>query len=244
LLTRLKKRSESTQIDMYIPSANDTLKFKPLSVKQQADIISGVLHASKDTNIYAYQNTIDEIILNNVSDEDIHRVKSFDRAFILIQYRVITMGETIEIQEEQHDLIRHVDEMKQLVVDDIIFSKTVTYEGITIECISPQLQHEYNMNREVPRVYKNTSDREQVSNIFKVELSKFIKSVSFDDHTLDFAKLTLKQKTQICDMLPMSLSQQVVQFVELLREQESVYTTIITEHGSTDIPIDSQLFDR
>lgn len=244
LLTQLKQRNESTHVDIHIPSINETIAVKPLSVKQQAAIITGVMKAEKDTNIYSYQNIIDEIIINNMKPEDVARVLSFDRSSILIQYRLLTMGDTIEIDGNTHDLEHHVQRVNNIELDVDCLSKQVVHEGVSVQCNAVRLHDELIVNKQVPTLYKNTTDRDQVSNVFLIELAKYVSSVSFDDNLINFAELNLKQKIQICEMLPMSLSQLIVRFVEDLRSTESEYTTIDIGDDSVNIPVDSQLFDQ
>jgi len=68
--------------------------------------------------------------------------------------------------------------------------------------------------------------------------------VRFDDNVISLTSLTLKQKVQICEMLPMAVSQQVVSYIETVRKKESIFTSITTKEGKVEIPIDSQLFNR
>ena len=244
LLTELKKYNEESTLDIYVPSLSSIVQFKPLTVKQQTDIITSVMVAQREDNIYAYQNIIDNIILDNCHSEQSTSITSSDRACILIQLRLDTMGDTLEIQGETYNLKDHVATFpgKTLEYDDV--DNIITYEGITVKCHIPSLQYESSVNRHVYDIFKSKTEHSAVCEIFLIELAKHIDKVRFDDNVISLTSLTLKQKVQICEMLPMAVSQQVVSYIETVRKKESIFTSITTKEGKVEIPIDSQLFNR
>ncbi len=244
LLEQLKQHSESSRVSIWIPTMNKSVEFKPLTVKQQTDIIAGVLSSTKQQNIYAYQNIVDQIILSNCDEQDKISLAAIDRNSILVQIRMFTMGETLQIDGTSHDLKEHVDSYSNQCLDTDRLDTTVEYQGIKVYASAPRLLDEYTLNNQVPDFFKNTTDHDSVGKVFLIELAKYIVSIDFDGNAIKFEELDLKQKTQICEMLPMTLSQKIVEFVENVRELEQPYLNITTDQGSVEIPIDSQLFDR
>ena len=245
LLKELKKYNEASHIEIYVPSLNEKISFKPLTVKQQTDIITGVMTAQQNENAYAYQNIIDDIIITNCEKEHAPSLLAFDRACILVQLRLDTMGETLELDGQTYNLADHVSGFDANTVDIESIDSVLEYEGITVQCAAPTLKDEVGVNTDVPKVYKTTTDENSVSNVFLIELTKYIETVTFDKNVITFEDLTLKQKIQICEMLPMSLSQQIVEYIEAIRELESPFINIAVEDGtSVEIPIDSQLFNK
>lgn len=243
LLQELKKHNDKATISLYVPSANTFVNFKPLSVKQQTSIITGVMTAQQDTNAYAYQNILDEIILKNCASEKSDEILGIDRAGILVQLRLLTMGEHLEIKGTKYNLRKHVNEFTETISDVLTQEQTLEYEGVSVDCSPPTLKHEYNVNVEVPQVFKDTTNKEAISNIFLVELTKYVDRVSFSTNQIDFNELTLRQKIQICEMLPMVLSQEIVEYIEQIREYESPHVNLIQGDKTVELPIDSQLFN-
>lgn len=243
LLQELEKHNEQSTISLFIPSGNTHVDFKPLSVKQQTSIITGIMSAQQETNAYAYQNILDEIILSNCDAEKSGSILAVDRASILVQLRLLTMGDTMEIQGNEYSLQQHVDDFTQQVSDVSTQEQTLEYEGITVSCSPPTLQYELNVNREVPTVFKNTVDKESVSDVFLVELAKYVNQVKFTSNEINFDELSLKQKVQICEMLPMVLSQQIVEYIEHIREYETPHVQLTQDDTTVELPIDSQLFN-
>ena len=244
LLTELKKYNNTSNLNIYVPSAGKYVSFKPLTVKQQTDIINGVLNAQRSKNIYAYQNIIDNIIIDNCDNDDRDGLLSLDRACILIQFRLDTMGETLEINGQTYNLNDHVDTFKSKHIDISTIESVHEYEGISVECYVPTIRDETKVNKDITNIFKNTTDDSAVGEIFLIELTKHIKSVEFDKNEIFFEGLTLKQQVHICEMLPMALSQQVVKYIEAVRSLENAFTNIDTEEGNITIPIDSQLFNK
>ena len=243
LLQELQKHNEKATVSLYIPSANTFVNFKPLSVKQQTSIITGVMNSHQDKNEYAYQNILDDIILKNCESEQSDQILAIDRASILVQLRLLTIGENMEIEGVEYNLKKHVDEFTQTVSDVRTQEQTLEYEGISVDCSPPTLKHEYNVNVEVPQVCKNTTDKESVSNIFLIELTKYVDRVSFSDNQIEFGELTLRQKIQICEMLPMVLSQKIVEYIEQIREYETPHVKLVQGDKTIELQIDSQLFN-
>lgn len=244
LLSELKKYNEESTLNIYIPSLSQEIQFKPLTVKQQTDIITSVMTAQRDENIYAYQNIIDTIILDNCDQSQSNDITSGDRACILIQLRLDTMGDTLEIQGETYDLKDHVASFPGNTLDYSDVDEVVVYEGITVTCHVPTLRDEAAINKHVHNIFKKKETHSAVCEIFLIELAKHIDEVQFDGNIIEFSALSLKQKIQICEMLPMAASQQVVEYIESVREKENVFTSIKSADGLIPIPIDSQLFNK
>lgn len=244
LLQELKNYNDNNTVKMWIPSLHDHATFKPLSVRQQTDIINGVMSAETDKNIYAYQNIIDKIILDNCEADAMCHILSVDRACLLLQMRLQTLGDTIEIDDQTYDLKSHVDTFTNMEMNTDIPGNTLSYQGIDVKCSIPTLQNEVKINNAVPAVFSVTTDKESIGQVFLIELAKYIAHVKFSDNMIEFDDLTLKQRVQICEMLPMSLSQQVVEYVEAVRDLELQYVTIATDPDVVEIPIDSQLFSK
>lgn len=241
LFQELQTYNANSVIMLHVPSLGESVAFKPLSVKQQTNIITGVLQADQSDNIYDYQNTIDRLLVDNCDPDKLNQLMVLDRTCLLIQLRLHTMGDTIQIDGETHDLKQHVDTFAEHVISDDIFEKQMSYEGIQVTCQCPTLLVDHKVNESVPSIYKNTKDKESVSDIFLIELAKFIAYVNFSGNQIDFSDLTMVQRIKICEILPMVLSQKIVEYIEQVRQQEQPYITL---PGDIEIPIDSQLFNR
>ena len=243
LLTELQNFTAETSIEMYVPTRGEHVKFRALTVKQQTDIITGVMSAQTDRNVYQYQNVVDKILMDNIFPEQDVTLYNIDRICLLVQLRHHTTGETIEISGEEYDLNNHIKHFPEHVIDVENLRETLEHQGIAVTCSVPTLAHEHDVNSIVPQVFKDTTSDKSISDIFLIELSKYIEMVKFDNNTIVYDDLTLEQKIQICELLPMSLSQKIVKYIETVKSYEQPFAKITTDTKQVDIPIDSQLFD-
>lgn len=241
LFQELQTFNNKSRVMMHVPSAGESIAFKPLSVKQQTKIITGVLGADQTNNIYAYQNIIDELLQQNCDTSRVDELMIFDRACLLVQLRMHTTGDTITVDDNTYNLKEHVSTFAEISADETVFEKQITYQGIDVTCQAPTLRVDHKINTTVPKLFKNTIDNQAVGDIFLIELAKFITHVNFSGNHIDFSDLTLKQRVKICEILPMVLSQKIVEYIEHVREFEQPFITL---PGGVEIPIDSQLFNR
>lgn len=246
-LSELEKYSEEVNNDIYIPSLSKTISFKPLTVRQQTEIISGTLLATdvSNTSAYAYQDVIDRIIVSNCNEEDISNISSLDRVCILIQIRSLTLGDTVEIQGETYSITDHIKAFPLHEFDFNEINNKFEQDGISCECRVPTFTEDAETNREAMKLFKVTNTQDTIGDVFMTELTKYIKSITFNDNVIDFTGLSFDQKIQVCEMLPMSLSQHVIDYIESVRALEAPFVNISVEDGETvEIPIDSQLFNK
>ena len=203
------------------------------------------MNAQQSKNIYEYQNIVDDIIIANCDPTVRGSLLALDRACILIQFRVDTIGDTLEINGQTYDLTDHIASFSQTdtVIDTTV--KTIKFEGISVECSVPTLEEERNTNNNTLAIFKKLDkQQEMVGKIFLIELTKHIKKVTFDNTDIDFSDLSTKQQIGICEMLPMTLSQKIIEYIETLRKVESKFTKITIDDKTVDIPVDSQLFNK
>lgn len=246
-LNELKKYNKEAGIDLHIPSIGRAVVFKPLTVKQQTSIITGTLTAAsaENTNAYAYQDTIDKVILENCDPSEISNLSSVDRMCILIQLRLITIGDTMDIQGETYSITDHVSTFSDITIDIQSVDCDREYEGIKCTCKVPTFVEDTEANKEAAEVFRETTARDAMGDLFLIELTKYIYAINFSGEAIDFTELTFKQKIQICEMLPMGLSQKIIDYIEIIRSLEKPFTQMTGNDGEViDIPIDDQLFSK
>ena len=99
-LTKIQTLNKENIIDVDVPSLSGTVKFLPLSVKQQKDLIKSSLDGSL-AGIYI-NNTINNIILENNIDK--HQLLVIDKLPIIVALRVQAFGSTYQVNEQDVEL--------------------------------------------------------------------------------------------------------------------------------------------
>lgn len=244
LLSDLKSRRDNNTCDMFVPSVQETLAFKPITVTQQSDIISSLLVQERDSNAYAYSKVINKIITDNVV-ESADLFRGFDRSAILIQMRINTIGSQITIDEHDIDLNVLSDNFK-LTEDEIsLLTDSHTYDesGIEVSYQQPLLSRETQIAEAAEDKWKDLEGEDIITELFVIELVKYINMVSFDDNQMIFNELTFDQCMQVCNILPMAHSRKIMEYVQQTKDIESRFFTIeVDEETSVQVPLNTALF--
>ena len=81
-----------------------------------------------------------------------------------------------------------------------------------------------------------------VANIYTYEIVKYIDSISFGEE-LDFDNLSVKERVEIVDNLPIAINKQIINFIQGLKELESKMVEYPVEDGKSRVEIDVNFFD-
>ena len=115
-LTKIQTLNKENIIDVDVPSLSGTVKFLPLSVKQQKDLIKSSLDGSL-AGIYI-NNTINNIILENNIDK--HQLLVIDKLPIIVALRVQAFGSTYQVNEQDVELSNNLNTKIYGAVLDVI----------------------------------------------------------------------------------------------------------------------------
>lgn len=240
LLGMLQQQHDNNKIDIYLPSKGESVASKKITVQQQSEILTGALKQETRGNVFSYNSCITEIILKNCADPE--EISLLDKYPVILQLRVDTLGEHIEINEETYNLHDHITRSLTGHVDTIDDLSTIhnhtTDTGITVTYRCPPLYIDYDINKSAESRWSKIDTEDIISELFKVEMCKYIKSVEIEEAVLDFDELEFDQKIQICNTLPMSLTNVIVTFMEEVKSVESVFLSL----SGAQIPMNASLF--
>lgn len=240
LIDRLQKQHETVSVEMHLPSTGESTTAKKITVEQQTQILTGALKQETQQNVFSYNRVISEIILKNCSEpEDINLV---DKIPLAIQLRVDTIGDTMEINDVTYNIDQHVKTVHPLVEPKITelldTHEHTTDTGITITYSCPPLYVDYDINKSAESEWSTMQGEDIISELFKVEISKYIQQITFQEETINLLELDFKSRLKVCDMLPMSCSKVLVEYIERIKDIEAQYVSL---SGAT-IPMDATLF--
>jgi len=237
ILKELQVVEDDSVVDVFVPSVNRLVKFKPLSVKQHHEIlkcgIDGVLGSIKLSTIF------NRIIIDNSLESIEFTV--YDTEWILLKLRMANVGEHITIKEQTYNL-------NNLVRSKEIFNyiDEISYKDIIIQLAVPNISRDIEVSEDC---YKDFSkgkleDRlvsETISSMLSYEVIKFIKSVSVNSITVDFESITTSDKRKILESLPLAINNMVTNFITMYRDHEQLSYTF--EDG-TPLSIDGDFLTR
>lgn len=241
ILSKLNDLNNSNLISVYVPSAKKVLQFKPLSVKQQKDLIkSGLDGALAGITI---SNIIGEIILDNAVEK--HDFLVTDKLPILLALRTQAFGDTFVLREEIETEFNLNDILKNelnysfdtQVEVKLANSDVVAYVDVI------KIQDDIKINQYQLEKLRKTKDEaisETVGSMFIYEIIKFVTKILIGSDELDLTSLPIKDRLTVIESVPVTLNNSILEYIQQFRKEEAEYVTI---DGKT-LPIDARLFAK
>ena len=145
ILKQLDTISVENSIEVYVPSIKTNLKFKPLNLRQQKELLKTTIDDSLIK--LALNNVLTEIILENATDaSNLVNLYTFDRTAIALSLRATGLSESIDIDGKKINLLEKIEENKTINVDISLFNKTITAGNLTIKLCIPTLGTDKEIN--------------------------------------------------------------------------------------------------
>jgi hypothetical protein len=249
ILASISELSKQQIVDIYIPSINDSLSFKPLTVKQQKLILS----SGVDTEIenLTFSNTMNNIILENCLGSP-SKIKTTDKPAILLQLRKKAVGNTLTVttQEAEYkiDIDQHIENIKKLADSEIESTFKLTVEGVEINGSVPDLKTDTKYNKQFTKKIKNNNKNklnltDVVGDIYIHEMVKYVKTISIGDNTIDIDdNITVEQVVNVFESLPMIISNKIADNIKKMRELEVATLSNDVLPEDVQIPLDASIF--
>jgi hypothetical protein len=257
----LDEASETFQINVWIPSKNQFLKFKEIDAKQQKDL----LNAAMDNSIYnsSFLKVFTEIINSNLLEEEksiLEDIVAADKASIAIALKNQISEDIKVIFDEKNNIIEKIN-IKPIIEKFKNFKTKISSfvllenESVQIkaEICQPNLKKELEYSENLNKQYKKadqikTNEEVQtiISDAFIGETSKYIKNIWINNQEVCFDNITINQKNAIVEKLPSALMQKILEQVsDWKKELDNVLTvtkTLNNKEYTKVIAIDSLLF--
>ena len=231
-----KLSSLKNDFKVYVPSLKKEVVARPITLKQQKDIISttvnGVLGALQFTE------TINNVIIDNVDGD---KFFSFDRVPIIVGLRAHSLGDKVRAENEQ--IVSLSSSLKQAKTP-VKFKLTdkVSIDSIKIDLRIPTLVEENQIIKkcilEIDKL-KSESLSEAMGLIYIFELIKHIDSVTVDEQTLIFNDLKIIDRVKIVEQLPLELYEKITIFLQECSEFDKSMLSV----EDTTITLDATFFD-
>jgi hypothetical protein len=194
-------------IDIHVPMAKKTKKFKPISVLQQKKIIGNIGNNPLD-NIRII-NALNSIITDNCCDDSSNDISTFDREFILLNLKAD--------EEETKEQIQEINAFTKTIDVEKLQQATATFgEAITVEMQLPDLQRDSDINNWFINSNKNASHSasELASDYFVLEIVKHIKKLTIRNESVCFDDVAdIGSYVKIAEQMPASVNNAVAKFI-------------------------------
>lgn len=217
-----KLNATSNRIKMTLPSTNKIIEVKPLSLKQQKDIISCV--GDGVAGLISFTRIINDIVTLNT---DIKDLTQHDKLAIILTLRVNSLGSKYKLKEETVDIADIVDKVQTYKFKSPL-SGDLEFEGITVQAEVPPLTWETEVTKRLEDEIKRNGDNnsKNIGSIYIYELVKHIKSVSLGQSIVNFNELKLRECVSVVESIPLALNKKVVSLIDAIRKEEQELLTI------------------
>ena len=200
------------EVDIFVPSLQTDIKFKPLTLKHQKSILDNVeLNA---ISIVVFYNKLNDII-QELGNEDFNII---DRPNIILSLR-----EKINKKYGKFNLLKLITTNREIKL--IVLTKTVETNDFIFELASPSFKVDSESNNYLIKNFK--TENKLLGKLYISELTKFTKSVTIksDNEKVEFSDLTIEEKFDIIENIPSSSIAEVYNYIKEVREFETQFIT-------------------
>jgi hypothetical protein len=214
-IKQLEAVNESNLVSISVPSHNfKKYKFRALSVKQHKDLLKAAM-SGFEGNLKAaiiYNNIIKDNCSENIE------FKMYDKQYILTQLRKSTIGATVVIDDKNYN-INDLPEFKYQVEPPREF----TYKNITVQTCDPSLDDDtHYMEKCFQEISKMPNSDAKIAASMPVlityEIVKYIDTVQVEEVVLPFSSITLHDRKNIIDNLPLKLNNMITDYITQIKE--------------------------
>jgi hypothetical protein len=224
------------RIKVFCPYAGKTVNSLPISFKQQKDLISTLTDGT--LGVMRFNKILDDILIDNTGEE----LSILDKIPAIIKLRVESIGKIITVDGEKIDISPVLDKIK-----DVKFPKLnpVKHEAFTVNLYVPDLRGEITvMNSIIEDLKKDSKDLgKNIVNVYTHEILKFVDNIKIGEDVLDFKALSIKDRMNIIEKIPLSVNKKIIKEIEKLKNVENEITTVDHDGEKISFDIDVSFFD-
>lgn len=243
ILSKLKELNDANLVSVYVPSAKKEMKFRPLSIKQQKDLIKSGL----DGNLsgITLSNVINQIILDNSIEK--HKYLVTDRFPVILSLRIQAFGSEFVMTENEKTLKFN---LKDIVSKKLNFSfpesvsLVLEKTDLTAEVDVIALENDIKVNEfQLDKLKKNKENEnigDTIGSLFIYEIVKFVTKIIIGKDEIDLVSAPIKDRLSVIESVPVTLNNKILDYIQQFRKEENEYITV---DGNT-LPVDARLFSK
>ena len=248
LLGQLKQHYDQNKAKIFVPSQEQYVNFTPISVKQHKDILrvsDNLILSGLQFNI----NTNLAILANIDAPKD--NILLIDRASIILGLKQSMAGDNntkITIDDVTHlvDLKAHTNGFEEIKFNKGLLKKNISLGAIKVACSVPSISKDIEINKIILQTLQDKTEDSllsSVGDVYVYELLKFIDTIDISGNVASFSSLTTDQKLQLCNMLPLELSNMIITYINQIKAIDQKYTKCTDIEGNIiEIPLSVTLF--
>jgi hypothetical protein len=225
------------KFDVYCPYSKRTVKSSPISFKQQKDIIATLTEGT--LGIIQFQKIINNILMDNTGDE----LSVLDKVPAILKLRYESIGKEINIEDAKIDITPILEKIETLKYPKL---SNVKHDKFQVNLFVPNLRDEIKViNSIIEDLKKDSKDLgKNIVNVYTHEIVKFVDNIVMGDDVLDFKSLSIRDRINIIEKLPLSINKKIIKEIEKLKKVETDLLTIEVDGEEKSFDIDVNFFDN
>lgn len=225
-LNTLKGINDTNTVNVKVPSLGKSVTFKQISVSQQKEIIRTAFDGID--GIISRAVVVNDIILDNsIGDVDFLIT---DKPAIMVALRKESLGSTIKIKGQEYDL----NDVEPIKKSDVKLKHVVEHDGITVDLKVPTLAIDSEVTDKLAKEFAKfeTPDekiKQSVDIVIAYESAKYIDKVTIGDATVTFKDVSMHERQDIINNLPLTLNNKIVEYIGGIKEVTDKAMTVAEE---------------
>lgn len=227
------EKNDKSLLDVETTSKG-TIKVKPLSFKQQKNIITTSLDGV--TSAINFIKILNDVILENTKEKGI---KIYDRVPIILALKKELSSKNLIVNGVEISINELISNYKPFNIEE---SKIIEGDGFKITLRIPTLEQDNYILNDCIQSIKELNEKNlsgQLSLILTYEIPKFIESISFGDNVISVDSLTLSDRKKIVDNIPANITNDIIEYIIKVKEYDESLLTI----NDITIQIDTSFFE-
>lgn len=229
--------------DVYLPSSGKNVKIKPITIKQQKDVIKSALdemlaglHLNIETNCIIRDNTTSETPIYVI-----------DKPILMLNLKKLSTNST-SVKVVQGDVTHDIsiDELLTPITNKHVpvtsLTEVLSFNEIDVHTKVPTIDEEIKVSKEALKTLAGKNERKYakdlVGELFIYELVKFVdKIVVKGDNALEvkFDELTIRQQVETIETLSIEINKKLLGFIDKIKKLD-VCIPLVTVNGS-ELPL-------
>jgi hypothetical protein len=222
----VKETNKDFEMDIYVPSLNKEVHFKPMNASHLKTIIKTSVEGVFANN---YFNQSVYSIIKDICDSSIplSKITTLDKIFILLQLRKKNVKNSISIEFKNEDKtvteeVNLEEFLKNIKKKKLSFSDEVyKNESYEITLGFPSIEQEFSFDRyfEQNKIKKtDQNDRSALKELFAPlfinEISQYIKIIKIKEHEINFLALPISERNAIVESLPGTIVSGIIENID------------------------------
>lgn len=230
------KEIKNENFEVFQVSSKSNIQCSPLTFKQQKELMGTV--AEGTIGVLKFQKYLNNILEQNTGVD----LSIIDKIPVILKLRAESIGYDIKIDDAVVNIEKNIKESLKIKQPK---SKIIS-DKIEIVLNIPSLKEENKIiSHAVEHLKKDEKDvGKSLVGIFSYEILKYIESVKFGENELKFTDLSVKDRLEVVENLPLKINKQIVSYIEKIKNMENECLKVDIDGETKYIDIDVSFFDN